>query len=183
MLPSDSCHFYEYTHIFNCFKRNLLAMGIRDCQRSLYHLVVPSELYVMLLPPWVGCQFLVPHNEIKELQEIRILSLTLKWRLIYRVWFVSDLLVDDWEGGWWLLLWSSKEIKRYLCLGWYCSNVLFDNINLRTSKILAWTISEAVTSQYLSRAIYSHIHTDQVMGCWWIRRHCGSGIAREYKWI
>jgi hypothetical protein len=90
MLSSDSCHFYEYTHIFIY----LQALDIRDYQRSLLHLVC-SELYVMLLPPWVGCQFLVPDNKIKEMQEIRILSVTLKWRVIYCVWFVSDLLVDD----------------------------------------------------------------------------------------
>lgn len=95
MLSSDGCHFYEYTHIFNYFKLNLQALGIGDYQRSLYHLVVSSELYVMLLPPWVGCQFLVPDNEITEMQERRILSATLKWRVIYCVWFVSDLLVDD----------------------------------------------------------------------------------------
>ena len=49
----------------------------------------------MLLPPSVGCQFIVPDNEIEEMQEIRVLSVMLKWRVIYRVWFVSDLLVDD----------------------------------------------------------------------------------------
>jgi len=49
----------------------------------------------MLLPPWVGCQFLVPDKEITEMQETRIVSVTLNWRVIYCVWFMSDLLVDD----------------------------------------------------------------------------------------
>jgi hypothetical protein len=71
MLSLDSCHFYEYTHIFNYFKLNLQALGIRDYRRSLYSLVVSSELHVTLFPPWVGCQFLVPDNEIKEMQERR----------------------------------------------------------------------------------------------------------------
>ena len=58
----------------------------------------------MLLPPWVGCQFLVRDNEMTEMQETHVLSVTLKWRVIYCVWFVTDLLVDDKEAGWWLSL-------------------------------------------------------------------------------